>query len=198
MCGSLKMKKNCMRNIIFFAFIFLVGLFATSCHNNMITPVAGSLVVTVPGGRAVSADVVSYKVDITGPEEKTQTVNVGEVVTFSDVAPGSYTVTVSGLDKDAKTIFIGIGTATVEAGKSASVPIVLELNLTTSGVMMWNGTSDDSGNMTYTGSIAPYDNYTSSSVTLSLNDEPVYCFDHRGNIYVQESADETTVVKKYL
>lgn len=113
----------------FFLTALFVLFFVTSCNNNLITPLDGSLVINLPSARSVSENVKEYKVDISGSqgEKQSQTAKVGGSIVFNDVAPDTYTITVEGLDENSKVILRGEGTTTVEPGKSASVTIELKV-----------------------------------------------------------------------
>ena len=133
------MQKSLRKLLVFgkelsiFTGILLVLLFVFSC-NNILMRNSGSLVITVPGARAATAS--SFTIELTGSSGATQskTVSGGSTVQFDDLDPDTYTISVKGMDDTSTLVLSGSATATVVAGKTATVLVNLESSLGTLAV----------------------------------------------------------------
>ena len=105
--------------------IALVLLCIFSCNNLLVLSSGGALIVSVPGGRAIS-DATIYTIELKGTNGSvySKTVDAGQTAAFEELVPDTYTILVKGSNGDI-VVYYGSTTAIVEAGKTASAMVEL-------------------------------------------------------------------------
>lgn len=130
-----KNMKNLLNDKRFFVFkagilsltvIVLVLLCVFSCNNLLVLSSGGALIVSVPGGRAIS-DATIYTIELKGTNGSvySKTVNAGQVAAFEELVPDTYSILVKGSNVEDIVVYYGSATAIVEAGKTASAMVEL-------------------------------------------------------------------------
>ena len=110
-----------------FASVLFVLLCVFSCNNLLTLSEGGSLLVSVPGGRNAT-DATIYTIELKGEKESTysKTVSAGQTAAFEELTPDVYAVVVKGSNDKNVVVYYGTASATVEAGKVASVKVELQ------------------------------------------------------------------------
>ena len=110
-----------------FASVLFVLLCVFSCNNLLTLSEGGSLLVSVPGGRNAT-DATIYTIELKGEKGSTysKTVSAGQTASFEELAPDVYAVVVKGSNDKNVVVYYGTASATVEAGKVASVKVELQ------------------------------------------------------------------------
>ena len=110
-----------------FASVLFVLLCVFSCNNLLTLSEGGSLLVSVPGGRNAT-DATIYTIELKGEKGSTysKTVSAGQTAAFEELTPDVYAVVVKGSNDKNVVVYYGTASATVEAGKVASVKVELQ------------------------------------------------------------------------